>query len=389
MTRLGEVAKLADCEHKTAPETPGGGYFAVGTPAMRENRIDLSLAREVSRDTYDAWTRRMRPADGDILLAREAPVGPAVFIREAGRIAPGQRTVLIRAIAQQINARYLYYLLIGDGLQGVMREMSLGSTVPHLNVSDVRALEIGDLPNPSTQRAIGEVLGALDDKIEANESVSNAAVEFIRALWGSITAGGVDQPLASVVELNPSVPKRALGSTFLEMKQLPEAGFSPREWSVRGPAGGARYRNGDTLMARITPCFENGKCGFVDFLPDGEGGTGSTEYIVLRPRDGVPSIVPYLIATDTAFRNEAAQHRIGTSGRQRVQAAALADIQVGWPSDDDLTEFRGIADPLVKRITAARNESQVLARARDELLPLLLAGKINVKDAERSAEEVL
>lgn len=79
----------------------------------------------------------------------------------------------------------------------------------------------------------------------------------------------------------------------------------------------------------------------------------------------------------------------GTSGRQRVDAKALADYELSWPSPTELAQFGTVTDSLLARISAARDESQVLARTRDELLPLLMSGKITVKQAETQAEEVL
>src|SRR4051794_16594609 len=73
-------SNIVDCAHKTAPIDPDGKYFAVGTPAMRGNRIDYREARPISEATFDAWTTRLRPQEGDLLLAREAPVGPVVQI---------------------------------------------------------------------------------------------------------------------------------------------------------------------------------------------------------------------------------------------------------------------------------------------------------------------
>ena len=79
----------------------------------------------------------------------------------------------------------------------------------------------------------------------------------------------------------------------------------------------------------------------------------------------------------------------GTSGRQRVQAMNIGDYPVGWPGKDALDRFGGFTDALIRRLSASRNENALLARTRDELLPLLMNGRITVKDAECAAEDVL
>ena len=97
-------------------------------------------------------------------------------------------------------------------------------------------------------------------------------------------------------------------------------------------AGGSKFCNGDTIMARITPCLENGKTAFVDILADGEIAFGSTEFIVMRAREGVsdPQFVYYL-ATSPAFRNVAIKSMVGSSGRQRVQQGVLDELDLTVP----------------------------------------------------------
>ena len=97
-------------------------------------------------------------------------------------------------------------------------------------------------------------------------------------------------------------------------------------------SGGAKFCNGDTIMARITPCLENGKTAFVDVLEDGEVGFGSTEFIVLRAKEGIsdPQFIYYL-ATSPWFRNVAIKSMVGSSGRQRVQQGVLGELELTVP----------------------------------------------------------
>ena len=97
-------------------------------------------------------------------------------------------------------------------------------------------------------------------------------------------------------------------------------------------AGGSKFCNGDTIMARITPYLENGKTAFVDVLDDGEVGFGSTEFIVLRAKKGIsdPQFVYYL-ATSPVFRNIAIKSMVGSSGRQRVQQSVLDELELTAP----------------------------------------------------------
>lgn len=108
-------------------------------------------------------------------------------------------------------------------------------------------------------------------------------------------------------------------------KEIPEYEFA--EYS-----GGTKFRNGDTIMARITPCLENGKVAMVSILNDGEVGFGSTEYIVFRAKSGVsdPHFVYYLVCSP-AIREPAIKSMVGSSGRQRVQTDVVANLELDLP----------------------------------------------------------
>ena len=97
--------------------------------------------------------------------------------------------------------------------------------------------------------------------------------------------------------------------------------------------GGSKFCNGDTIMARITPCLENGKTAFVDVLADGEVAFGSTEFIVMRAKCGVsdPQFIYYL-ATSPWFRDVAIKSMTGSSGRQRVQQTVIDELELCVPS---------------------------------------------------------
>lgn len=97
--------------------------------------------------------------------------------------------------------------------------------------------------------------------------------------------------------------------------------------------GGTKFRNGDTIMARITPCLENGKTAKVNFLDNGEVGFGSTEYIVFRAKEEImdADFLYYLIISPLV-RETAIKSMVGSSGRQRVQTDVVANIEIEIPS---------------------------------------------------------
>jgi type I restriction enzyme S subunit len=104
--------------------------------------------------------------------------------------------------------------------------------------------------------------------------------------------------------------------------------------------GGSKFRNGDTLMARITPCLENGKTAQVNVLNDGEVGFGSTEFIVLRAKSGVSDEdFIYYLAMSPILRDKAIKSMVGSSGRQRVQQGVMNDTKFLAPPLEEQIEI--------------------------------------------------
>ena len=189
-------------------------------------------------------------------------------------------------------------------------------------------------------------------------------------------------PFSDAVAVNPrrSIVRGAL-APFVDMAALPSETHAiscARTKCVDG--GGARFTNGDTLFARITPCTENGKTGLVDRLGAGEVGAGSTEFIVLGPRENLttPRFVYYL-AKNPKFRAFAISRMRGTSGRQRVPASVFDAFEVGVPP---LREQRKIAailssvDDTIDKTQAVIDQVQVVKRGLiQELLTRGMPGR--------------
>ena len=97
-------------------------------------------------------------------------------------------------------------------------------------------------------------------------------------------------------------------------------------------SGGVKFRNGDTIMARITPCLENGKTAQVSILNDGEVGFGSTEYIVFRAKEGIADKdYLYYLVCSPEVRDPAIKSMVGSSGRQRVQTDVVKNLEIDVP----------------------------------------------------------
>lgn len=117
-------------------------------------------------------------------------------------------------------------------------------------------------------------------------------------------------------------------------------------------SGGTKFRNGDTIMARITPCLENGKTAKVAVLDDGEVGFGSTEYIVFRAKDGVDEDFIYYLVCSPLVREPAIKSMVGSSGRQRVQTDVVQNLEIMVPDYEEQKRISGLLKSLDDKIAA-------------------------------------
>lgn len=169
--------------------------------------------------------------------------------------------------------------------------------------------------------------------------------------------------LAEIADINPRrIIEKGTNTPFLDMATLPE-NFRDisRDLAFRPYRGsGSKFRNGDTLVARITPCLENGKTALVNFLDNGSVGHGSTEFIVLGPKSVADSQFIYYLARSDAFRSYAISRMEGTSGRQRVPTAAVAQYVFNCPPPEERRRIGKFLSSLDDRIALLRETNKTL-----------------------------
>jgi type I restriction enzyme S subunit len=386
---------VVDCEHKTAPA--GDGFaLSVGTPAMKDGRLVIEACKPVSEATYAAWTRRMQPRPGDLILAREAPVGQVIRIPDGLRVCLGQRTVLIRPAAEKVVSRFLHYWLLGPDAQSWMAARAAGATVPHLNVEDIRALEIESLPsNRHLQEKAAAILGAIDDLIENDRRRIQLLEEMAKAIYrewfvryrfprhedvplvqsgpGTIPEGWGIEPLRNLVEIgretvdarevNPKMP--AVG-----LEHIPREQLTLNDWGSAGEVQSrkARFRAGDVLFGKIRPYFHKVSIAPLD-------GICSTDAIVIRPLGPYWGLV-VMIASSREFVAHATQTATGTK-MPRADWKVLGDYPVAVPPEDLAEEFTDLVRTQIDASVNLMFQARRLAELRDLLLPRLISGLID------------
>lgn len=299
-----------------------------------------------------------------------------------GRIAlHNQRIGLVEVTSSSVDKYWLFYRLRGADYRSEVLASSSGTTVHHTSPSRIERFEFV-LPPLEEQRAIAATLGALDDKIESNRRAIGVMEELARSTFEQIfDLEQVDDgvALSELVNVNPRrVLRSGTPATYVGMSSLPEFSAEVYKWETREAGSGQRFVLGDVLMARITPCLENGKTAVVDMLQPDEVGWGSTEYVVLSPTGLFSTAWVYCLVRDDRIRDFAIRSMTGTSGRQRFQGDRFSQYRIAPPASADLVRFNSHAEPLFTRMTQLRDESLKLSALRDALLPELLSGRMRV-----------
>lgn len=168
--------------------------------------------------------------------------------------------------------------------------------------------------------------------------------------------------IADALDINPKRElKKGTNAKAVAMQDIKEFNKKIKNFTLKPFKGGSKFKKGDTLMARITPCLENGKTAFVDILEDKETGFGSTEFIVLSGKDGktINEFVYYL-AISPQMRADAIQSMTGTSGRQRVQNDLLGSKEITLPTINEQKSIAKILSDLDAKIELNQQMNKIL-----------------------------
>ena len=399
---LKEVSEfIVDSEHKTAP-TQETGYPSIRTTNIGRGRLKLDGVQRVSEDVYREWTRRAVPQEGDLILAREAPVGNVGVIQEGMKVCLGQRTVLIRPDKGQVDPDYLTYLLLSRDIQGRFHALSTGSTVPHLNLSDLRSFTLPALPPLPIQRRIGSILSAYDDLIENNKRRIELLEEMAQAVYrewfvemrfpghenasirktdalGPVPEGWEVAKLKDVAKVNrANVQKDNAPETihYITISCVNEGRISDIEhmpWTESPSRAKRIVQHDDILWSKVRPNLK----GYGLVLNPAPNTIASTGFAVISP-DVAPYSYLYPALTTENFVSYLVNRTSGAA-YPAVKVRDFKNAEVLLPSQDVLKAYDNKVRPFyeLKERLATRNST--LRRTRDLLLPRLVSGEVEVK----------
>ena len=233
-----------------------------------------------------------------------------------------------------------------------------GSVRGGITWDDICRLEL-PIPPIDEQREIVRSYKAITERIVIKKQINDNLEAQTQALFDELFLrdGMPDCTLSEIANVNPTrtLSKGCIAKCY-DMSCLPTRGCVPEGGEMKAYNGGVRFQNGDTLIARITPCLENGKAAYINILNDKEVAFGSTEYIVFSPVDTMPSSFYYFLIRSKKFRTFALQYMNGSSGRQRVSGDELAAFPLTKPSQEALSRFDMVAKPVLEQFKVASPE---------------------------------
>lgn len=335
-------------------------------------------------------------------------LGYSVKIPQDRRIyLHNQRIGLVEFLTDSVLPNFIYWLMRSNNYQRFIVNSSTGSTVKHTSPTSIQSYEFL-LPPLAEQERIGKILGALDDKIDCNNRINcnleeqaaalfrrwfvdfefpdsngnpyrSSGGSFIDCPLGKIPTGWNIGKLEEYIEFDPREKiDKSSEYLFFDMKCLSNTDCAIKEGVYRMTTSASSFRNLDTLLAKITPCLENGKTGFVMNLKDNQIARGSTEFVVLRSKGKVSPFWIYLLARSSEFRDLAIQSMTGSSGRQRVQYSTIKNIEVATHTNA-MNKFHRLIEPLFTQLNKKNKENRSLADLRDTLLPKLMNNEIKTE----------
>ena len=360
--------------------------LGMGCVSFKE-RFLLSGARAYAGDCADRYCAN----SGDIVLATRQQSDnlpilgmPAIISNELSdkRIIIGANLYRVDNESDFSN-EYIYWLLKTPLYVNHIRSCQSGTTVRMITKANIEDFRF-KAPGRRERDRISTFLKTLDDKIEVNRRINDNLEKQGQALFEKYVMNPNTprtQLLCDYAFINPTrtIAKGRI-ARCIDMSSLPTKGTFPNEWTFKGYNGGMKFQNGDTIMARITPCLENGKTAYINFLDDDEVAFGSTEYIVLSAKEGFCSELLYFLARYDDFVSYAVAHMNGSSGRQRVSGNDIANYTMPHISNETLDVISEKLHGIMEVIKNNSLESRHLAEMRDALLPLLMSGKLKVSE---------
>lgn len=351
-------------------------------------------------------SKTVQVGDGDVIVLWDGSNAGEIFISKKGILA----STMVKLDFDEAEIYKPYYSYSFQYLEYVLKAKTAGSGIPHADKGVIKRLEFFK-PEIPEQKAIATILSKVDEAIKATETSIRAAEKLKKSLmqnlltgklkpdgtwrkedefykdekFGNVPVGWVVKAIGdnSHCEINPNykftkgreydfIPMEAVNDSFGGVT-------SPLEKRVIDGGGYTRYKKGDIIFAKITPCTENGKVALIREC-ETEIGFASTEFIVFSPKETIDSLFFYYLLSSSSVHMLAVSLMEGTTGRQRVPWKVFKN-RIFAPIPTDVNEQKAIALLISSVETQNQSKSKKidsLKRVKKSLMQNLLTGKVRV-----------
>lgn len=364
-TTIGDICDVFDGPHATPAKSKSGPWF-LSISSLVDGRLDLSKSDHLSREDFVKWTRRVTPRHGDVLFSYETRLGDAALMPDGIEACLGRRMALLRANRSRVLPSFLLYAYRSPSFQEVIRQRAIhGATVDRIPLVELPGWPVL-LPSLREQQAIGDLLGAMDGKIDSN------CVSV--------------QKLAELLEyeylLAMKRPRRVLN--LREVVDLKYGKALPETARVRGPVPvyGGNGVSGSHNVALV------GSSGIVVGRKGANAGSVSwssgpfwpidTAFYVDESKLGIPLEFVYFLLRNAKLRGLVGDSAIPGLNRDTAYSCSLA-----LPDRHATEKFSLEAKKVIAFQRSLGAESLLLSQLRDVLLAKLMSGDIRIKDAEK------
>lgn len=344
-------------------------------------------------NSSNVWTTQITKEsnEGDLLISVRAPVGDVNF-NPFKKICIGRGLAAIQSENSDLK-KYLFELLVShqyifDGYHG--------ATFEAISTDDLREIKI-PLPSPEVQQQIVDACSIIDKETEKAEKEVGKSYDKIEKLITDFSNQGYPtKKVSNLAEVNPSksevrdIDENTIVS-FVEMASVSEEGFiSHREDRLLKDVKSGSYRyfkDGDIIIAKITPCMENGKCAIATGLTN-KIGFGSSEFHVFRVNEELTSN-KFLFAflNREVIRKEAEQNMTGSSGHRRVPDIFYKNLQIPVPTDHKIqTKLISDIERAESKIKASKEIIAGVAKRKEAVIKTYLMGETSEPKLAMEAE---
>lgn len=390
---LGQIASI-----KTGPfgsQLHQEDYVEIGMPIVTvehlgQKNFGKNNLPKVSEADYDRLAH-YRLATGDVVFSRVGSVDRCSYVseKEAGWLFSG-RCLRIRPNTHVVIPEYLYYYLTTQKSQKFIRSIAVGATMPSINTQIMAEVPIL-LPDNKTQSAIAKVLGSLDDKIAVNNKMIRIILELQKSIWIKNNVKNLSQiHLINIAEpILGGTPKRSdnslwngdiLWASVADMTSVSNSHLLTTAEQITEKA--AETKRFAPLPAGSVLLSARGTVGHVISLAK-PAAFNQSAYGFIAPKGYETALRLAIEDTVEELKSKSYGSVFSTITKQQINECLIPDV-----FNESFAELREKLNSLETRIVIAEQENQTLARTRDELLPLLMSGKITVQDAEEASAEV-